>query len=64
MSEKPDGLNEQLDILLQRNGQSNPVNRARIRHASIATVLADDQILAIGIDEEANQVRTHIVAAL
>lgn len=51
-------------LLLQRSRQSNPVNGARILNASIATILADDEVLSVRIHEEANQVGTHIVAAL
>lgn len=51
-------------LLLQRNRQSNPVNRLTIRNASILAVLAHNQILAVGINKQTNEIGAHIMAAL
>lgn len=59
----PEELNRLLQSL-QRSRKSNPINRLRIRHASTLTILLDDEILAVLVDEETNQVRTHVMAAL
>ena len=51
-------------LLLQRNRQSNPVNRLTIRNASILAVLAHNQILAVGINKQTNEIGAHIMADL
>ena len=51
-------------LLLQRNRQSNPVNRLTIRNASILAVLAHNQILVVGINKQTNEIGAHIMAAL
>lgn len=57
------GLNEQL-LLLQRNRQANPIHRTSISNTPIHPILSHNQILAVRVDEQADKIRAHVVAAL
>lgn len=54
----------ELLLLPQRSRQPNPINRPGMHHTPILVILLDNQVLAVGIDKQTDQVGAHVMAAL